>query len=145
MKTKNIRTYNLHILCLVSFLFAFSNAQGLVHCKSHDGHSKIEFAVNNSCSSSNPAISLTKLRLNSIHPYSHSSSSCGPCVDTQIFKKYINTNQNHSQIKSIVSAPPVSLAPIFRSLRFSKYKLSSEFSASVNSCLGSLRTIIILT
>ncbi|ARN57689.1 hypothetical protein STSP1_02110 [Sedimentisphaera salicampi] len=144
MKTKSIKTYKIQMLLLVGIMFIFSNAQGFVHCKSHDGHSKVEFTVNNSCSISNTVISITKPHSYSIQPYSYSNSSCGPCVDTQIFKKYINTSEKDNQVKSITSALPVSLAPTLRNFSFSKFQLTSEFSSSVNPSLTFLRKIIIL-
>lgn len=76
--------------------------------------------------------------------YLSSKENCGPCVDTPIPVALAKISQKAYPVNRTPQVSTTIIHATVASYDFTKYQFDSELSASVNPCLASLRTIILL-
>ena len=132
------------IKILLAGLICFSHVIGfsVVICHGSNGHVALEFIGDMCCDhleahSDSPSTSLKEA-------FSSSEHGCGPCVDTPITAEAIEVVKRTNPIKSTIASLPAILTSTIRGYNFFGYQLASKLFASVNPCLTSLRTVILL-
>ena len=133
------------ITILLIGLMCFSHIYGFsaVICHGSDGHVALELIGSKCCdhleSDHNSSL------VSPTQAFSSSGHDCGPCVDTPITTEAIEVIKRTDPIKSTIAAMPTILVSTPGGYDFCGYQLASKLFASVNPCLASLRTIILLT
>ena len=133
------------VTILLIGLLCFSHICGFsaVICHGSDGHDALELIGSMCCD-------LLEADVHSPSPSpnelcSSSKHGCGPCVDTPITTEAIEVVKRTDPVKSTIAALHVILTSTTGGYDFWGYQLASKLFASVNPCLDSLRTIILLT
>lgn len=144
MKTNHTKTYRICLLFLASIVFVFNNAQGFVHCQSEDGHSGLEPITNTCCNAANINISPENTADSFGKTLLTNREGCGPCVDTIVSNDVINADKKTVPLSPAIAAVPAILNITDAYDGYSGPALRSEFPASVNPSLPSLRTIILI-
>lgn len=142
MKRKKIH-YHCSI-ALAVIMFVIGSLQGFVLCYAEDGQVAVEFASNRCCDNVNktsPSKNSTA-SLNAV--FLSSMDNCGPCVDTLISVEAIQAFKKTNPANSTNAVSVAMITSAIRSYDFFEYQLDSELFSSVNPCLSSLRTIVLL-
>ena len=144
MKPRFFKTWRIYLLCLASIVFAFNNAHGFVYCQSEDGHSAVESVTNKCCNAANKNTSPENTADSLGKTFFTNRDSCGPCVDTMISVDAVNPDKKTTSSICTFAAVPGFVSIIDGCYGSSVCMPCSEFPASVNPSLPSIRTIVFL-
>lgn len=122
------KLYKQCLIALTGIAFMVSSTQGMILCDGRDA----------SISSKEATTFLKEV-------CSSSKAKCGPCVDTPIPVALAKISKKPYPVNPTPQVSTTIIPTTVASYDFTKYQFDSELSASVNPCLASLRTIILLT
>lgn len=144
MKLIYRKIYNQHYITLICVSLMISSMQGIALCNCEDGHVAVKHASSVCCDKLYSSISSEESTTPLEEAYSSSKDNCGPCVDIPISVQLSKVYKKPNLLKSTrrVSA---AIIPAAISCCVSEYRLGLELSATGNSSLVFLRTIILLT
>ena len=133
-----------HKLCLViltGIVVLISGMQGVVHCKTEDGHVGVKFA-SGVCYG---RVSVEAKTTSFEGAFSSNKNDCGPCVDTPVPIHLLRVSKKPNLVNPTLQVSPTITSATIASLDFSKYQLGTELFFALNPTLASLRTIVLLT
>jgi hypothetical protein len=145
MKLKQMKEYKSWLIVLIGVALVVSSMQVTVLCRAEDGHVAVEFVGNICCDNVNTTISSENSTTSLNEAFLSSKDNCGPCVDTFISVEAIQVFEKTNPANSTIAVSSTIVTSAVRSYDFAGYQLDSERFASINPCLASLRTIILLT
>ena len=145
MKLRHRKIHNQCSVFLACLVLVTGSVFGFVRCDAEDGHLAVELVSRYCCGALNTSISSEESKTPKKEAFSSSKDNCGPCVDTPISTEAIKTLKGTDLANSVILALPVLAHSTDRNCDFSGYQLDSELFASINPCMASLRTIILLT
>lgn len=140
---KYANKYISYLIWLAIIVFIF-NAQGFVHCQSEDGHTSLEPIFNKCCDRADVSTTLRNNADSSSKTFFTKRDNCGPCVDTVFSFDVVNTDKKIVSLNSAIAAVPAILFITDAYYGYSGHAFRSEFPASVNPSLPSIRTVILL-
>jgi hypothetical protein len=138
MKGQKVKILLIGLMCF-SYISGFS----AVICHGSDGHVALELIGSMCCD--NLAAGDDSLSIYPNKAFSSSKNGCGPCVDAPITAEAIEFLKKTNPVKSTVAVFPSILNSTVKGYDFFEYQLAAKLFASVNPCLASLCTIILLT
>jgi len=136
--------YKQCLIALTGIAFMVSSMQGIILCVAEDGHVAIEFASSVCCDSLDASISPEGSTASHKDIFLSSKENCGPCVDMPISVLLTNISKKLHPVDPTTVVLTTIVTAIIPSEDISGYQLGTELFASVNPCLASLRTIILL-
>lgn len=142
-----LKLKKIHSLCSIALavvMFVIGSLQGFVLCHAEDGHVAVEFASNVCCDNVNTTSPSKNSTASLNEAFLSSMDNCGPCVDTLISVEAIQVFKKTNPANSTIDVSSAIITSAIRSYDFSGYQLGSELFSSVNPCLPSLRTIVLL-
>lgn len=123
-----------------------SNMQGMVHCKTEDGHVGIKFTNGVCYSNSNVRVSYETTTAHSFEKtFSPNKDSCGLCVGAPISVHLPRVSKKSNPVNPTLKVSPAITFTAFSICDISKYQLVPKQFATCNPALACLRTIVILT
>jgi len=143
MKLMRRKIYSQCSIALICLMLMISSMQGIVLCHAEDGHFAIELVGNGCCGNLNTSISSEKSNTFKT-VFSSGKHNCGPCVDTPISVELAKVFRKANPVISSIMASPMIVNSTAGNYDFPNYLLDSEMFSSVNPCLASLRSIILL-
>jgi len=144
MKLIQRKIYKQCLIALAGIAFMVSSMQGIVLCNAEDGHVAVEFVSSVCCGNLNTSISSEESTTSRNKAFSSSKENCGPCVDTPISVVLAKNSKKPNPVNLTLIASTAIVPTTITSFDLSEYQSDSELFVSVNPCLASLRTIILL-
>ena len=144
VKLTRRKIYNRCSIALICVLLMTSSMQGMVLCNGEDGQVSLEPVSGVCCDNLDTGISSEEPTTSRKEAFSSSKDDCGPCVDTPIPVVLAKVFKKPNPVNPTIVVSITIAASTVGSYNFSEYHLRSELFASVNPCLTSLRTVILL-
>jgi hypothetical protein len=137
-----------HKLCLIALtgiVVLVGSMQGMVHCKTEDGHVGVKFASGVCYGNSNIRVSSEAAAASFEDALSSNKESCGTCVDTPISVHLLRVSKKTNPANPTLQVSPIIISTSIAGCDLSKCKLDTESCTAFSPPLVCLRTIVLLT